>query len=623
VGNERFTYGIDAAEVPRLLDAIEQAADKAGIGVVATLMDTDPPHNVYVSPGAAAIFGRPAAEVIGESIFKYLPPDEVPRITEIARQRSMSEVPPILIETALVRPDGARVPIEVGSTRVNLAGRAWSVTFMLDISERKRIEEALRQSEARLRSVVEGAPDGVAILHGRTIAYLNPRAAQMLELADARTAVGTQITSYLEPAEAARAGERIGRLLATRERFAPTEYRRRNASGEVRVFEVASIPLDYAGSPALLAFIRDVTERKALEAQLLAADRLAAIGALATAVAHEANNPLCSVQLGLERLDREVRALGLPEARAAALLDSLREARRETARVAEIVADLRGFSRADEEGGDAVDLATVLERAIRLTESDVLPRARLTRRYEAAPPVYSNRTRLEQVFLSVLAHVARSLPDEEPERCEVLVVVGDGGDGTAYAQVSSRGADPPDAMDPSVARRIVEDAGGRLEVRDDDGGGMSVRVTLPAATQVDADASSLGPLADAALGRPRRRVLIVDDEPNLGRSLAWLLQPQHDAVTVTCGRDALAALDRGEAFDVILCDLMMPGMSGVDVYRAVRERHRGVEARIVFLTGGAWGVRMGEFLATVPNARLEKPFGVEELLGVIDAVRVD
>jgi len=109
----------------------------------------------------------------------------------------------------------------------------------------------------------------------------------------------------------------------------------------------------------------------------------------------------------------------------------------------------------------------------------------------------------------------------------------------------------------------------------------------------------------------RARVLVVDDEVPIANTLRDLLSMEHDVVAVTSGREALEAVRRYDAFDLVLCDLMMPEMSGIDLYDRLREAHPGLEQRIVFMTGGAFTARAAEFLTSVDNRRIEKPFSLK------------
>src|SRR5439155_5164884 len=115
----------------------------------------------------------------------------------------------------------------------------------------------------------------------------------------------------------------------------------------------------------------------------------------------------------------------------------------------------------------------------------------------------------------------------------------------------------------------------------------------------------------------RARVLAVDDEEPICRAIKRSLTRYHEVLATTKPREAIARIREGERFDVILCDLMMPEMTGMGLYSEVASVAPTQAPRIVFLTGGAFTPRAVEFLQSVPNARIEKPFQTQELLNVI------
>ena len=111
----------------------------------------------------------------------------------------------------------------------------------------------------------------------------------------------------------------------------------------------------------------------------------------------------------------------------------------------------------------------------------------------------------------------------------------------------------------------------------------------------------------------RARILIIDDEPLLGQTLRFAFQDRHDVEVAASGREALERLSADSAFDLVLCDLMMPDVSGEHVFRAVRERAPKLLPRFVFMTGGAFTERAQQFLAEFHGRQLEKPFNIDEV----------
>jgi len=126
-------------------------------------------------------------------------------------------------------------------------------------------------------------------------------------------------------------------------------------------------------------------------------------------------------------------------------------------------------------------------------------------------------------------------------------------------------------------------------------------------------------MPETGTGR-RARILIVDDDPALGSTIQRILSRQYDTAAVTSAADAQARLAAGETFDVILCDLMMPGMSGMDLHAALLRDAPDQAARMVFMTGGAFSDRARAFLDRIPNPSIGKPFLSEELLALVRGV---
>lgn len=122
-----------------------------------------------------------------------------------------------------------------------------------------------------------------------------------------------------------------------------------------------------------------------------------------------------------------------------------------------------------------------------------------------------------------------------------------------------------------------------------------------------------------AVDPARQHVLVVDDDRAVADGVAEVLE-DHDVVVVNGGRAALEALHRDRTFDVILCDLMMPDMTGMDLYESIARDEPALAERFVFMTGGAFTSRAQQFLDDVPNARIEKPFHASSLQALVRGV---
>ncbi|HET7825157.1 MAG TPA: ATP-binding protein [Anaeromyxobacter sp.] len=413
--------------------------------------------------------------------------------------------------------------------------------------------------------------------------------------------------------------------------------------GEARAAERARTAADAErrAAEALRASEANVSEKEHLEARLVVADRMASLGTLAAGVAHEINNPLAFILSNLEFALGELHEPDADPELRRALQDALDGA----VRVRDIVRHLRTFSRRDDDRRVILDLRPVLQSAVAVATNELRHRAELQVELGDVPPVLASEHRLGQVFLNLLVNAMQAIPDGRPAANRVRVRTATAPDGRAVVEVSDTGAGiPADALpricDPffttkpvgvgtglglSVCHGIVAQLGGEIAVESAPGVGTTFRVFLPPASDERRHAPArTAPTRPAPEPSPDRRgrVLVVDDEPLVGRAIARLLSPPHEVVTRASARDAAELLREDPRFDVVLCDLMMPGMTGMDLHASLQESAPDVAARMVFLTGGAFTEAARAFLDRVPNACLAKPVDKGSLRDVVaQAVR--
>jgi CheY-like chemotaxis protein len=364
---------------------------------------------------------------------------------------------------------------------------------------------------------------------------------------------------------------------------------------------------------------------------------MASVGTLAAGVAHEINNPLAFILANLEFAVSELERTGAdPE-----VLRALGEARDGSVRVREIVRDLRTFSRAESGAKERVDPRSLLQAAIGLAQNEIRHRARLEVDVGEVPVVLGPERRLVQVFVNLLVNAAQAIPEGRADQEVVRATVDTAPDGRARIAISDSGSgiapevrarifDPFFTTKPvgvgtglglAICHGIVSALGGEIHVESTPGRGSTFRVLLPpapleetAAAPAPPEEAVPAPIA-AAEGQDRGgRILVVDDDVLVGRAVGRMLSSRHAVVTRSSAREALDELGRGrDGYDVVLCDLMMPEMTGMELHARLRELDPALADRTIFITGGAFTPGASEFLARVPNPRLEKPFDPDRL----------
>jgi PAS domain S-box-containing protein len=368
-------------------------------------------------------------------------------------------------------------------------------------------------------------------------------------------------------------------------------------------------------------------ERETLERQLHHVERMAGLGQLAAGVAHEINNPLTYVMANLSWLDREL-ARGLGSADLDEIHEVLQESQGGATRIASIVGDLKIFARSrKEETLAAVDIESACDAAINLARNQLQHRAHLIRDYVTTSAL-ANEVRLVQVIVNLLVNAVHATPVGDADNNNITVSIQQA-ENLVYIEVRDTGAgiDPenlPHIFEPffttkpqgegtglglSVCLGLIEKMGGRIDVESEVGVGSTFRVTLHCATPDE------GPTTRDLRRSARRaqlRLLVVDDEPLIGQSLKRLLRDD-DVHVAHDGEQALEILEQDAEFDFVLCDVMMPGMTGVELSALILEKHPWLEQRLALMTGGAFIPEIWRQLAEIELPCFDKPLDMDVL----------
>jgi PAS domain S-box-containing protein len=541
---------------------------------------------------------------------------------------------PVTVDDLVIRrADGRRVnvrafayPIRTGDTLTHVA-----VAF-IDITAEVRAESGRRQTESRLAFAVDHAPIAIwsADLDGR------------ITLSEGAGLAALGVKS----------GELVGHNIFELYKDHPSIVGslRRGLAGEsfwytVRVgeaiYDTWLAPLtDAAGQiVGVTGLSNDVRALWKLQATAIQNDRGVALGTLAASVAHEINNPLTYI-LGhaslmaesLNRLEQAIEGLSGPagsELRqlVAGMRESLEPVQSGTSRIADITRELSTFGRPAKKVG-LVDVQAAIKAVLRLVGKQLESRAVVEVDLAPTSAVHGDQAGLVQVILNLMINAMHALPADRvttnriwvraaDEGNRVVIEVADNGPGVLPEDrdrifepfQTTKEVGEGSGLGLFVCRNIVSGWSGTVTVEGRDGGGARFRVELPAA------GDAIAAVTAAPAGQPassRGHVMIVDDEPLVAKMLRVQLAAAGYRVTVAA--DAEHALETltgdGDGIDLVYCDLMMKGMSGMDFSAALASQAPSRLRRVVFMTGGAFTQQARDFRSAHADRCVDKPFDV-------------
>ncbi len=404
------------------------------------------------------------------------------------------------------------------------------------------------------------------------------------------------------------------------------------------------------GRATALIIARDISDLKAaeearltIEARLHEADKLASLGNLMASVSHEVNNPLAALMPNLKVLGNHFATLAerlcasgeaLPEELETALTEApalLTESGEAIERIRTVASQMLAFADPTAGAGTLTRIEDLLEGALALLANEVRGRATIRKDFAETPKLIVDRTRLSQAFLNVLLNAVQALEDGNPTRdfIQVTTRVEDGG---VRIEVSNSGPAIPPAvlarvfqpffttrpagkgagLGLSITSDTVRRHGGFIAATSSENTPTMFRIWLPVDTGL-----ALTQPRDVDSTPPRAaRILIVDDDKLVRNSLRRILERHHDVTVASNGQRALELFGE-QSFDVVLCDLIMPEMSGMDLFQNVKRQNPEQARRFVFLTGGTSIEVARNFLARVPNPRAYKPLSGDDIATLV------
>ncbi len=637
--------------------ANEQRARSIAAAASEGIIIYDDARILYANERLSRMIGRSSAEMEGRPFSDFASPEEIQRAGERLVNGDRHA------DLEFTHANGAALPVEVTIREGYWEGKAAHIATIRDLTVQRAREaadmrrearhtaqlaaqlRALEESNTRFRVAARATNDILYdwdVLTGAIV--WNDAMRTVLRYTGDLDAAGIQWwATRIHPGDADRVSASLDSAMRAGHEGWTESYRFTALDGTVLdVIDRGVFIRDEAGQcTRMIGAMMDVTGRKQLQTRLVLADRLAGVGTMAAGVAHELNNPLTWVLANIRLVQESVgESLPLPALRA------LEHAAQGADRMRSIVSDLKVFSRNELHAAEPVDLRATLQSAIRIVASDLRARASLeqTDRTLGSLYVLANEARLAQVLLNLLVNAVQAIDPGQPERNRVLIdvalVTGAPPMRKVAIEIDDTGCGIPPAVrgrifDPffttkppgegtglglSIGLQLIQEMGGEITHVPRPGRGTRFRVVLPL-TDLRPKPSRAGmSLPPTTSTTTQARVLVVDDEEMIVDMLGQILAPEFEVVGEHRSLNALARLRAGERFDTMLCDVMMPDLNGMELYRETLALAPEQARRFIFVSGGVSNPQVHDFLVGTGRLVVEKPFDLHALRATVRKV---
>jgi PAS domain S-box-containing protein len=577
---------------------------------------------VYANRAACEHFGMELEQLQTMCIPDWDPAFEMGNIDVLTRQ--MREGHSTRFETVHRVASGTLIPVEVTSCLLEHDGQEYTCGYFYDITERKRIEEALRESEERYRALIELSPDAIFIRTGGRLIFANAEGAKLLGVEKHEDIYGREALEFIHPDNRELVLQRMAEALQTGEPSPPTEITLIGVDGSQVPVEVASVPFKYKGEISLLTIAHDITDRKRMQEELLKTQKLESLGVLAGGIAHDFNNILTAI-IGNVSLAR----MQVGEGHKAAARLAVSE--KALARATDLTRQLLTFAR----GGEPIKKIIEVGGLIKEAASFAIHGSTVKCQFVLANDLWlveADEGQLSQVIQNLVINARQAMPEggtltlkaenirsTQEGKKFVHICVADSGAGITENHLQ-RIFDPyfttkqlGSGLGLATCYSIIKRHGGNITVTSTLGKGSTFYVDLPASDQ--------GSVVEAGLKMEvvhgSGRVLVMDDEEPVRQTAQAMLEEL--GYMVECTKNVSDTVDlyrqrreEGTPFSAVIMDLTIPG--GIGGKEAINFLHKiDPNVKAIVSSGYSTDPVMANYSEFGFVAVLRKPYRPQEM----------